>query len=330
MAAILSIVIPTHQRSDLLERCLASVRRHAPPGVEVIVVDDASPDRQGARVASRFGARIVRRTKRSGFATAVNAGIRASTGDIVELLNDDTEVGENWATAALSWFADKTIAAVAPLVLRWPDGKRIDSAGDQYYLGGIAAKRGHGEPVGPRYSRPTEVFGANASSGFYRRSALDEAGLLAESFGSYFEDVDLAFRLRRLGYRAMFEPASRVLHHVSASFGRTGRQLLERQARNEERVFWRNMPFPALPRALPRHLAVLGAKAWRRWDEGSLTPWLLGKLSLLAGLRAHWRERRVIQELAPSSRPETWLVDNHYWASSDVSLLPGSESRVAP
>jgi GT2 family glycosyltransferase len=308
---MLSIVIPTHQRSDLLQSCLASVLRFAPPGTEVVVVDDASPEGRAGAVAARFsGVKVLRRERRGGFAAAANAGIRASTGDIIQLLNDDAEVTENWAHPALTWFKDPAIGAVAPLVLTWPDGRQIDSAGDRYYLGGVAAKRGHGQRFGPAYARPCSVFGASASSGFYRRSALEQVGLFPESFGSYFEDVDLAFRLQRAGYRAMYEPRSRVLHHVGASHRAARRRLLlQQQSCNEERVFWRNIPPKALRNALPKHAAVLAGKAWRRWQEGTLLPWAWGRLRLVTEINELRQHRRA---LAHTRFDPAWEIDTRY------------------
>jgi len=280
---MLSIVIPTHHRSDLLRRCLATVQQHAPPGTEIIVVDDASPQKCASRVALEFsGVRIIRLERQRGFAGAANAGIRASRGGIVEMLNDDTEVQAGWADAALARFGDSTIGAVAPLVLAWPHGDTIDSAGDNYYFGGVAQKRGHRQPLRAEFLQPCPVFGVSASAGFYRRAALEQAGLFPESFGSYFEDVDLACRLQRGGWRAMYEPASRVLHHINASHGKTSRRLLEQQSCNEERVFWRNVPGEAIWRALPMHAAVLAGKAYKRWDEGTLLPWAIGRLRAIA------------------------------------------------
>jgi GT2 family glycosyltransferase len=304
---MLSIVIPTHSRIDLLRACLRTASANAPAGTEIIVVDDASPQGTASDVANEFKANVVRFERRSGFAVAANTGIHASRGDIVEMLNDDTEVQPGWADAALAWFNDPTIGAVAPLVLTWPDGRTIDSAGDSYYIGGIASKRGHGEVLSDAYLHSCRVFGASAAAGFYRRAALDRVGLFPESFGSYFEDVDLAFRLNRAGFRAVFEPASRVLHHVSASFGRAGRRLLEMQSCNEERVFWRNLPRSALRHALPKHAAVLIGKALRRLHEGTLTPWLCGRLRALWEWRAIVRHRAELAE-QPSEPFANWHV----------------------
>jgi len=311
---MLSIVIPTHRRPDLLRACLQAVVRHAPPGCELVVVDDGSPGGAGSGVAAEFpDVHVSRFSRPVGFVRAVNAGIRASRGDVVELLNDDTEVQPGWADAALRPFADPSVGAVAPLVLTWPGGTVIDSAGDQYYIGGIAGKRCQGETLTDAHLQPRPVFGASASSGFYRRAALDRVGLLPESFGSYFEDVDLALRLQRAGFQAVYEPASRVLHHVSASYGRSGRQLMERQSCNEERVFWRNIPVGALRRALPRHLAVLAAKAWRRWHEGALAPWLLGRLRVLGEIGVLLRHRRTLRHLTATEDVARWLVEERFW-----------------
>jgi len=345
----LSVVIPSYCRADLLARCLRTVTAFAPAGTEIVVVDDCSEGAIIAETASRFpGVRVLRLSIRSGFCLAANIGIQASTGEVVELLNDDTEVTAGWADAALARFASPNVVAVAPIVLQLdPDRNAlglpplIDSAGDEYDPGGFARKRRHGEvyaliepfdeaatpphlsppgrgrngaavpgeglpvdektphpvaaqPTSPRRGEvggswsfpitsglaPTPVWGASASSAFYRRSALTAAGLFPTDFGAYFEDVDLSHRLRKQG-ETWFEPASVVWHRVSASYGRTpSRRVLELQSRNEERVFWRNVGW----RWLPRHAAVLVGKALRRWREGTLTPWLTGRLRAWAGV----------------------------------------------
>jgi GT2 family glycosyltransferase len=319
----LSVIIPSHSRPDLLRLCLASVLRFAPPRAEVIVVDDGSRDACVAHAAGEFpGVKVIRRPRAGGFCAAANAGIAAASAPVVELLNDDAEVTEGWADAALAWFADARTAAVAPLVLQNDTGRRarglaplIDTAGDEYDRGGFARKRGHGveyrrgegvkgrkgdknqesAPVSvfsplhpftpsPLLFRAGPVWGASAAAAFYRREAIVAAGGFPEHFGAYFEDVDLSFRLRRLGFEIVYEPAAVVWHRVSGSYGRTpSRRTLERQSCNEERVFWRNTRGRQLVKSLPRHAAVLAAKALRRWQEGTLLPWLMGRLRAAAG-----------------------------------------------
>jgi GT2 family glycosyltransferase len=307
----------------LLQACLDTVRRHAPNDTEVIVVDDGSTGAKVSQVAAAFDRmRVIRLPKQRGFCVAANAGIKQAGGGIIELLNDDTEVTAGWADAAQACFADPQVAAVAPLVLRRPKTEtaqpKIDSAGDRYYLGGIAGKRGHGEALQAQYLQPCRVFGASASSAFYRREVLLRVGAFPEFFQSYFEDVDLAFRIHRAGYHIQFEPRSRVYHHVASSHGNPRRVLLERQSLNEERVFWRNVCGPTLRDALPRHLLVLAGKSWKRCREGGLIPFVCGRLRLLgelAQLRAHhcW-----LQTLGPGANLESWLVERHFWAGPDL------------
>jgi GT2 family glycosyltransferase len=317
----LTVIIPSHNRPDLLRLCLASVTRHAPAGAEVLVVDDASPGATVTEAARAFtGVGVLRLPKRGGFCAAANAGVGAARGRVVELLNDDTEVTAGWAEAALAAFADPTVAAVAPLVLWGPPGgggpPRIDSAGDRYFVGGIAGKRGHGSPLGAEHLQAGPVFGASASSAFYRRDVLLAVGGFPEEFGAYFEDVDLAFRLHWAGYRVHYEPGSQVWHRVSASHGRRpSRRLLEQQARNEERVFWRNLPRAALWRALPWHLAVLAAKAWQRWRDGGLAPFLSGRLRVVGEAAALARHRRRLHALAPHADAAAWGVEGRFWGT---------------
>ena len=146
------------------------------------------------------------------------------------------------------------------------------------------------------------VWGASASAAFYRRDALLAAGGFPEHFGAYFEDVDLSFRLRRLGYEVWYDPASVVWHRVSASYGRRpSRRVLEQQSCNEERVFWRNVRGRDRLRYLPRHAAVLAGKAVRRVGEGTFLPWAVGRLRAWCGglgglVKIAVRVRRVVSE----------------------------------
>jgi GT2 family glycosyltransferase len=294
----LSVVIPSHRRVDLLGRCLESVCLHAPTGAEVLVVDDGSPGGGVGATARTFpGVAVLTLESRAGFCVAANTGVRAARHPVVELLNDDVEVTAGWAEAALARFADPSVGAVAPLTLWGPPGAggpRVDSAGDRYHLAGVAGKRGHGGPLRPEWLRPGWVFGASAAAAFYRREAFLAVGGFPEAFAAYFEDVDLSFRLHWAGWRVFYEPAARVWHRVSSSYA-PGAELVERQSCNEERLFWRNLPAGALRRALPWHALVLAGKAWRRWREGRLGPFLRGRWRAWGEVGEALRHRRRLQ-----------------------------------
>lgn len=284
----LSIVIPSQSRHDLLRQCLRSVKRFAPSDAEILVVDDGSAGSIISLTALDFpGVRVLRHVRSRGFCVAANRGIEATRGTIIELLNDDTQVTAGWAEAAQRCFDDPAVGAVTPLVLAGvPEDPVhiIDSAGDGYDIGGFAWKRGHGQPLRAEFLEPRTVTGASGSSVFLRRSALTRTGLFPEHFGAYFEDVDLSLRLNAAGHRIAYEPASRIWHQCGSSYGRARRLLVEKQSCNEERLFWRNLDRSRPWRAVSRHLAVLAGKAVRRWREGNLAPFIMGRLRVIAEL----------------------------------------------
>jgi GT2 family glycosyltransferase len=308
---------------------LQSVTRYAPPETEIVVIDDGSQGECVSAAACAFPeVRVIRFSRPSGFCEAVNAGIAAARGEIVELLNDDTEVTAGWAERALRCFVDATVAAVAPLVVWASDPRRVDSAGDRYFVGGVAGKRGHGEQLTDLHLRPSPVFGASGSSAFYRRDALSRVGGFPD-FGAYFEDVDVAFRLHRAGYRVLYEPSSRVLHRVSSSYGKPRRRLLEQQSCNEERVFWRNLPGRVLWRALPTHAGVLLAKAYHRWRCGELIPFLCGRLRLLGELPALARHRRELARWG-SADWDAWGVEANWWGKASRDRQGAGAKKTLP
>lgn len=305
----LSIVIPSYNGRAYLERCLASVQSHAPSGTQVIVVDDASTDGTTEwLVQAHPWVEAVTLASNQGFCRAVNAGIARARGDVVEFLNNDTEVSAGWAEAALRHFADATVGSVAPLVLRLDAAEIIDSAGQEYHLCGWARNRGYGQRLAAPYEMSCEVFGPSGSSGFYRREALERVGGLLPEYGAYFEDVDLSFRLRWAGYRCVYEPASRVLHEGSASYGRQPERVIRLLSRNEELVYWTNLQRSQLLLGLLPHLGFLAIRAVRKALGGQLIPFLAGKREALGLWRWIKQRRAFLRDLAYQSREPVQLA----------------------
>jgi GT2 family glycosyltransferase len=302
-----SIVVPTYNGKALLKTCLDSVFRHLPGDptmtTEIIVVDDASTDGTPGWLAAHYPrVRSVRLEQNSGFCAAANAGIEAARGHFIQLLNNDTEVSQGWLQAGLAPFADPMAGSVAPLVLVRSDPSRVDSAGDAYTLGGWPTKRGHGQPADRWMSRRIdEVFAASGSSAFYRAEAIRRVGGFDPSLGSYYEDIDLGFRLRWAGYRCFFNPRCKVLHEISATYNHARPALQRRLARNAELVFWSNMPAGRLPGALLAHAGLLLAQAGWRMARLNFLPFFLGKLDAARSLPAIRQRRKLRAHLARTS-----------------------------
>lgn len=302
----LSVIIPTYNGMRWLNRCLPSVLAHQPAGTEILVVDDGSTDDTATLVPGRWPeVRLLSRARNGGFCRAANHGLAHARGDVVELLNNDTEVAPGWAEGPLAQFADPCVGAVAPLVCQLPFRGRIDSAGDIYLRIGRARKRGEGASVQglKRYSRA--VFAASASAAFYRRSALERVGGFPEAFGAYLDDVDLGFRLRHLGFECVFCPESRVYHWVSRSHVVSGRRIQQQVARNSEILFWANLSARELLCFAGPHLAYLLLQLSHKTLRGDFGPWFAGKCGCLMDLPLLWNLRRRARALANGAPRET-------------------------
>ncbi|HEX9635998.1 MAG TPA: glycosyltransferase [Acidobacteriota bacterium] len=248
-------MIPSKDGAHLLPSCLEALRAQSIAGLELIVVDDGSRDQTAALLAQRYPeVRRIGFARSRGFAAAANAGIRAATRPNVALVNNDAVVAKDWARELLAALeSDTSAGSAASRLLRADDGARLDGVGDGYTRGGLAYKRGWGRPNGPEFDRPAAVFGACAAAALYRRAALDQAGLLDESYGSYVEDVDLAFRLQLLGYRCLYVPAAQASHAEASSSG--GRMTAPRArliVRNSLRTVVKDYPGALLLRNLHR------------------------------------------------------------------------------
>jgi len=333
-----SIVVPTYHGRRLLEFSLAAVFRHLPDdpalACEVVVVDNGPDDSTGEWLAlAHPQVRVVRLPPGQGFCRAANAGIRAARGRFVQVLNDDAEVTPGWIEAGLAPFRDSRVAAVSPLVLVRSRPDRVDSAGDDYSLAGWPSKRGHGQDVARWADRPVEdVMSPSGSASFYRADVLKTLGGFDPAFVSYYEDVDLGFKLRWAGWRTVFTPHCRVLHEVSATADHRDPKLQRLMARNAELVFWSNLPARKLALAVPAHLALLAVQAAWRLARLRFVPFYLGKIDALRELPTLPARRRLRADLArrataaphfPMGLGSVEKVVDHLRRPREASARPG-------
>jgi GT2 family glycosyltransferase len=237
----LTVIIPTWNRSGLLEKCLTSLTRQT-AHARVLVVDNGSTDETQGLCETKFSQFGYLKLERNfGFAKAVNAGIEETETEYVALLNNDTEADTQWVSSGLEaferypdyWF-------FASRMINYYQRGYLDSAGDCYTTTGLPLKRGFGEKK-EAYPDPEPVLGASAGAAFYRMRLFQKVGLFDEGFSMYLEDVDLSLRAQLQGYRCLYLPEAVVFHMEAASDSVSPRRPTSSQPRpyySKNRVFW--------------------------------------------------------------------------------------------
>ncbi|MBI1745444.1 MAG: glycosyltransferase family 2 protein [Acidobacteria bacterium] len=213
-----TVVIPNWNGKHHLAECLDSLRNQAWKKFETIVVDNHSSDGSVEFVRQHYPEiTLITMDTNSGFAAAVNAGIRRAGGAFVALLNNDTAVDARWLEALAAAISDNPdIQFFASHLVDYFDRRFVDSAGDGVDLDLGPYKIGTGEPV-EKYGERRLVFGACGGGGCYRKDLFDQIGLFDEDFFAYYEDVDLSFRANWAGFRCLFVPDAIIYHKVGAT-----------------------------------------------------------------------------------------------------------------
>jgi GT2 family glycosyltransferase len=230
-----SVIIVNYNTTRLTEQCIASVIAFT-TGVafEIIVVDNASPDRSIENITDSFPqVQLLKSPVNAGFGNANNKGIRASKGEFVFLLNSDTELTSNAISSFLAFMRQpvNNDVAVCGGELYTGTSKRTASFGNFpgmlqafssvgfFYLYKSYYRR-HIDTGVENYD--DEVKNVDFISGadmFIRRSVLDETGLFDESFFLYFEETELSYRIRQKSYRCVLFPSVKIIHYEGSSSG---------------------------------------------------------------------------------------------------------------
>lgn len=218
---LVSVVIPVHGKREYTVACLRSLARHgAQVPFETIVVDDASPDDTVEVLAGVQGLRLISNHENLGFIGSCNAGAAEARGEFLVFLNNDTQVTPGWMDALLRCFTERAQCGIAGSRLIYPDG-RLQEAGALVFADGGGWNVGRFESrneTAYRYRRQTDYVSGAAL--MIRREVFQRIGGFDARFSpAYFEDVDLAFAVRRLGLQVWYEPASTVVHCEGISAG---------------------------------------------------------------------------------------------------------------
>lgn len=292
MTETAAIVIANWNGRTHLEHCLPALFDQTFTDYRVTLVDNGSTDGSAEWVASRFPqVNVVRLPDNIGFAAANNLGIGSTSSRYVATLNNDAQVSRGWLAALIAAAeSDDRIGACASCIRLADRPDAIDSAGIDIDRLGFAWQRGRGRPAAA-YRAAADVFGPSAAAALYRRSMLERIGVFDEDFGSYYEDVDLAWRARRQGWRCRYAPEADVLHVHSATGRRDPDRKLYQLTRNRWWTLIKNYPLPALWLMLPLIAAADAASLARGLIAQRNATALRARADAWRGLRRMWRKR---------------------------------------
>ena len=255
----MTVVVVNFNGGERLGACLGSLAAQTAGGFRTIVVDNASSDGSADGLEARFpGVRVLHAGANLGFAGGNNLAFRESRdADWVVLLNPDAVAAPDWMARLLAAAdAHPEVAMFGCRMLADAEGTTLDGVGDAYHVSGLPWRVGHGAPGAGRHLAAREIFAPSGAAAMYRADLLAATGGFDEDFFCYIEDVDLAFRARLLGHRALYVPDAVVVHEGSGIVGRHSDFQLYHGHRNLVWAWLRDMPWPLLLVYLPVHLAM--------------------------------------------------------------------------
>jgi GT2 family glycosyltransferase len=213
-----SIVIPTYNGAALLLTCLRSVLQYTRIPYELIIVDDASTDKTDVLLQNLVNVTVLRNDRNLDFLRSTRNGVARARGEYLLFLNNDTSVRQGWLEKMVETMESyEKCAVVGAKLVNW-DGT-LQEAGTVVWSDGNVNAYGAGDdPFKPEYCYVREVDYCAGACLLVRRSAYESYGGLDEIYApAYYEDPDLCFGLRDLGYVVVYQPDVSVFHHVSGS-----------------------------------------------------------------------------------------------------------------
>ena len=318
-----SIIIPVFNKAEFTFQCVRSLLQEIDFNEnEVIVVDNASTD-QTAQVLAHFEnvIRVITNEENRGFVDACNQGAAAARGKYLLFLNNDTIVMPGWLKHLVDTVeADPANGAVGSMFL-YPDGS-IQEAGAIVWNNGEAHHYGWGaSPDDRRFNFAREVDYCSAASLLIRTEIFNQLGGFDRRFApAYYEDIDLCFGVRSLGYKVIYQPLSRLVHFEGVTAGtETTKGIKQFQIINREKFVekWRDV----LEREqLPQNLQQFAEASDRNRDRPGIVVFDervpspdrdAGSLRMFMILKTLAKWSRVI--FVPFNRPQSVDYERALW-----------------
>jgi GT2 family glycosyltransferase len=286
-----SIVIPVYNTKDLIKKNLPKVllakKTASNHIVEIIVVDNGSPDKSADIIKKEFPEiRLIRHSINRGFSAAVNTGARAASGNLLVLLNSDVIPEKDFLERIFSSFEDPNVFAVTlhENGYSWARG---------YFEDGFV---GLGEGTGEKDIH--ESFWVNGGSGVYRRDYWMKLGGMDELLFSpfYWEDIDLSYRAAKRGLISIWNPNGKVEHHHESTVSQFDKRMVARiRERNQLIFIWKNITSQNLFR---KHIIGLLSRIIKHPGYLRIVLMALLKIDIVLKARAKEKEESKISDEA--------------------------------
>jgi len=291
------VVIVNWNSGELLQECLFALNRQTLRPDHIFIIDNASSDGSASKINKQDNLSILSMDTNLGFAEGNNHAFQFCNTEYVALLNPDAFPEPDWLEnllAAAVLYPNVAAFGSSQLCANHPE--LLDGIGDNYHISGLVWREGHGEKLLASGLVTRQIFSSCAAAALYRRDALLAVGGFDSDYFCYVEDVDLGFRLRLAGYKAMHVPNAVVNHVGSVTTGGQHSDFsVYHGHRNLVWTYIKDMPGFLFWAFLPLHLVLNLVSLLWFLARGQGRVIFRAKWDAINGIPSMWRKRKLIQ-----------------------------------
>jgi len=254
-----SVIVLSLNGADVIRDCLDTLLANDYPNFEVLVVNNGSTDATPEIVSREYPkVRLISLPENRGYAGGMNEGLKASRGEILVPLNDDTINTPTLVREIVRPMIDDPQVGIVGCKILYPDRKTIQHAGGVILPNGLTRHIGYEEEDRGQYDEQREVDYVTGCAIAIRRKIFRDLGLYDDRFfPTYFEEVEYAVKVKKAGYKIIYNPRAMLYHLESKTEIRFSSQFLYRYSKSRWRFVLKNFTWRQILAAVPYELKWL-------------------------------------------------------------------------